>query len=203
MSDLISLIPITVASAIGIFIAKEIIEFIRRWRADARKTRGLSRLFTRECETNLWTIRRIRAVCKDIEETHEMHRETKDEYFNAVFSVSFSKSGFVAYVRSDSEGKLQSSMSIPSVYKDILTKYMLDAASLDGKFFDAMQSAYASIVELEHIRESLIRHLDDDDKHFLEGFCDYALGELQDIESNLSSAYKKWTGKELTEHRLR
>ncbi len=203
MTDLISIIPITVVSAIALFFIKETIELLRRWRADARKIRGLSRLFTRECETNLWAIRRIRSICNDIKETFDAYEKTKDEYFNSIFTASFSKSGVIRYVQTDTNGKLQSSMSIPRVHKDILTKYMLEAASLDGKFFEAMQSAYSAIVELEHVRDSLIHHLDGDERHFLEGFCDYALNELTDIEGNLSGAYAKWTGKELTEHKMR
>ncbi|HHQ6565617.1 TPA: hypothetical protein ACSTJX_000413 [Serratia fonticola] len=57
-----SFLPITVIFAIGLFILKEVVEFIKKHKANNRKVFAMKRLFSRECEKNLWTIKILKRV---------------------------------------------------------------------------------------------------------------------------------------------
>lgn len=63
-----------------------------------------------------------------------------------------------------------------------------------------------AVAELGHLRGSLINYVGSESEtelQFFEGFTEYALEELEDVEKPLAELYKGCTGRELTKPRLR
>jgi hypothetical protein len=56
IGDLQKYIPITVIFAVFLFIAKEIIELLRRYKADKRKKRAISLILAQEIQRNHWAL---------------------------------------------------------------------------------------------------------------------------------------------------
>lgn len=88
-----------------------------------------------------------------------------------------------------------------------MSKFLLEIATLDKKFFAALEPAYDSLAELEHVRQSLIGIHDSEQESGIDGlfrsFAVYALDELRDTEAALQSLYIFCTGNILKKHRLR
>lgn len=198
MDFITSFIPITVVAAVIIFLVKEILELIRRRRADVRRIAGLKTMLAREIELNNWTIKALKMTLQAVE--HGLEEQPPDQFF-----INFEKFGRAVFkvVRSN---RGPASWPIPEVHGAIISRYMFDAASLDRELFRSLQSTYDAISELQHLRESLISYVmneDTDFPDFLSGFVEYARKELSKIQSPLSSLYQICTGQELIEHRLR
>lgn len=105
------------------------------------------------------------------------------------------------------DGALRLRLSIPLVHRNLMSKFLLDIATLDKKLFDVMEPAYDALAELEHVRENFITFREDSEilglEDFLAAFVQYALDELKEAESELRILYNHCTDKELTDHRLR
>jgi hypothetical protein len=66
MEWLPSILPVTVVAAITLFVLKEVLEFIKRWRADRRKGQAYRKVLARECELNLWAQWRLKETLREI-----------------------------------------------------------------------------------------------------------------------------------------
>jgi hypothetical protein len=197
MESLLSILPVTVVAAVTLFALKEIIEGIRRYRGDRRKTKALRMLLARECELNHWTIKSIRHIVETIRD------ESED---GAEFEFIFPKSGKVLFRVKHPDSEYKSGSALAATHREVMDKNLLEVATLDKKLYSALQPAYDAVAELEHVRQSLIYFVDpedDKDKMHLDGFTDYALSELQDVFSKLVVLYKECTGEDLETHRLR
>ena len=190
-----ALLPVTVIVAVGLFILKEILEWVRRWRADGRKVKAFKTLLARECELNNWAHKRIKDAIANIQENFEN---------NASYNYSIKKrdSGEIIFEERNEDLSLSSSWPLPSVHTEIMSKLMLDVATLDSGLFGALETAYDASINLNHIRQSLTIFIEDEDFH-LETFVDYALRELPDVHAEMEELYKACTGQALTAENLR
>lgn len=198
--DWLTLLPITAIVAVIVFLFREMLEHFRRKSSDQRKVKSLTRLLARECELNLWTIKSLRRIVS------EVHRDEKPN-LGVTVSVQRTTSGRPFAQISSDDGGLISQIPIPRVHRELMSKFLLDVATLDQALFEVMEPAYDSVGELEHVSESLVNIHDAPEdiglESFLEGFAGYAINELNEIESNLGKLYMHCTGKKLEQHRLR
>lgn len=89
---------------------------------------------------------------------------------------------------------------------EFMNKFMLDVATLDKSLFSMLEDAYASMLELEHIRDGLIYHTEGADETasvFFDDFVEWALEQIGHVFVDLNTLYKTCTEKELELHRLR
>ncbi|KRH98759.1 hypothetical protein AO057_04520 [Curvibacter sp. PAE-UM] len=88
-----------------------------------------------------------------------------------------------------------------------MSKHLLEVATLDKDLFDLVEPALTATAELAHVRESLLYHgsSDEDDvaRSHIQGFAEYAIGEIEEARTTLSALYRACTGKDLSEMRLR
>lgn len=197
MEWLTQLLPATVIAAIVLFLVKETVESVRRWRADARKGRAFRVLLARECELNNW-------ACRRLKETLITIKGDFDEKNAVQYAIKRLKSGEVVF-RWASEATW-GEWPLPDARVDLMSKLMLDVASLDQALFIVLEAAHDSVIELRHVREGLIRHIESEDEHqknFFEAFPEYGLGEIDDILEHLNTLYQECTGKPLEAVRLR
>lgn len=198
--DLFQLLPISAVVAVIVFFIKETLEFFRRRGADKRKLSGLISLLARECELNLWTIKALRNIIGSF---------PTDEFPDPQFRISIQRrpSGRpYARIYSNDDGA-ESHSGIPQVHRELMSKFLLEVATLDRKLFDVMEPAYDGLAEVEHVRESLLNVEDESQflppDQYLAGLAAYATDELKDAEAALGRLYTYCTGKPLTTHRLR
>ena len=195
-----SLLPITALVAVVIFIAKELIEIVRRWRADARRRAAFRTLLARECELNNWAIRALRHIVNDLKNLPNIESPL-------AFTIEYAKSGRIyACVDSDAKGEYGKSV-VPVIHKTQMERHLLDIATIDNKLLKFVEPALSAAAELEHLRESLLYHgssdADEDTRAHRSGFSEYAIGELDESYSAISALYQSCTGKSLTDMRLR
>jgi hypothetical protein len=195
-----SIVPVTVVVAVTIFFTKELLEFFRRRFADQRKLAAIKTMFARELELNNWTLKTLRRTLDAIDEGLK-------ESSPRIFSIREERGGRTIIRVGEHGSSKFSEWQIPNVHTDIMPKHMLDTATLDKDLFQALQLAYDATADLQHVRDSLIRTVANEqqqiDMAFVEPFIDYAKRELDDIAPDLSQLYKLCTGKALEDHRLR
>jgi hypothetical protein len=200
MPTFLSLLPITALIAVLVFICKEALEFFRRRNGDQRKLHALKALLARECKLNFWSIRTLRRIFSEVHTEEHENPQIKVEGKRTPSGRPFAR------VVSDDEGT-ESHIGIPKVHRELMSKLLLDVATLDKALYEVMEPAYDGLAEVEHVCESLLNVQDAPEfigqEGYLEGLAGYALDELKTAESALASLYKHCTGKPLTEHRLR
>lgn len=197
MESLLSILPITVVTAVVLFVLKELFEAVRRYRGEQRKRKALRTLVARECELNHWTIKSIRYIVERIRDESE---------YGAQFEFVFPKSGKVLFRVKHPDSEYKSGSELAETHREVMDKNLLEVATLDKELYSALQPAYDAVAGLEHVRKSLIYYVapeDDQDKMQLDGFIDYALAELDDVFAKLVCLYKECTGKALDTYRLR
>jgi hypothetical protein len=199
MNILPSIIPVTVVVAVGLFAAKECIEFVRRYKGESRKKDALRALLARECELNNWTIKSIKHIVETIRD--ESEDDTRTE-----FSFLFTKAGKVLFRFKQVNEEFKGGMSLGNVHSDIMNKHLLEVAMYDKELFEVLQPAFDALAELEHVRDSLIYFVepeDDQDKLHLDGFIQYALREVDVIFCRLDRLYVECTGTKLKAFKIR
>jgi hypothetical protein len=192
MEWLPSLLPVTVLAAIALFVLKEVVEFIKRWRADRRKNHAFRTLLASECEVNHWAHFSLYETLRQIEDDHEKGRRVE-------YVIKVLQGGDAQWRRNEPGG--YSGGSLPDARTDLMSKIMIDVATLDKKLFTRLEAAYDSLIEMRHIRASLIQFVTSDDEHdqmHLQGFPEYALGELDGVLDDLDKLYQECTGRALT-----
>ena len=200
MDIFLGLIPVTVVAAITLFFVKEAVEAVRRHLSDKRKIHGLKTLFARECELNLWTIKALRSILVNVPKPDDSTPQTIVQIEHREDKVPYAR------IISD-DGASESSGPIPIVHRELMTKYLLDTATLDKELFDDLEVAYDALADLSHVRQSLVQVHEDQARMNIPGFfgsfAEWALEELDEIEGALASLYKHCTGGALEKHRLR
>jgi hypothetical protein len=191
-----SFLPITVVFAIGLFILKEVLEFIKKNNAQKRKVSAMKKLFSRECEKNFWTVKILRSVLKEIYDGYESHKE---------IHVRFSEynPSYVFVIEGEDEA---SGHSISKTHRELMDKNLMETAVLDKLFFKKLEDACDALAELDHVRDSFLNINNTSEEigdGLLSAFADYGLNELDDIQKSLNELYKYCTGGELKNARLR
>ena len=195
------LFPLTVLAAVVLFVAKEIIEAIRRRGDKARKARAIKGLLIEEIELNHWTIGSLRDTLETIEQQHKDDPSTE-------FALKVDASGgthFRSY-RPDQKGGAGSGRAIPLVHRKQFDTFLPALAELDKSLFEQVRNGYSRIGDLEHIRSSLIAYLAEEDpaeKRHLIAFPSYGLRVLREVDEAIRPLYKSFAGKELQKARIR
>jgi hypothetical protein len=198
MALLGALLPVTAVVAVLIFVAREILEFVRRRRAERRKLAAIKRLVARELELNNWSIEKVRQALTEIQDAAR-----RDD---VVVEVRRLPTGTDRFIRREKDADDGSHFPVPVVHDGELRKYLLDIATLDAGLLKAAEAAVDGIAELRHVRESLVSNLSGEEElfpAFLESFAEYGLAELEDVKPALAELYRQCTGFELTKKRLR
>ncbi|WP_440495493.1 hypothetical protein [Serratia sarumanii] len=191
-----SFLPITVISAIFLFILKEVVEAIKKRGANRRKISAMKRFFSRECERNLWTIQILNSVLSDI---NEGYKNNKD------IDIKFGEHD-PSYVYILYDGTTRMGSKITEVQRDIMDKNLMEAAVISKPLFERLEVACDALAELDHVRSSFlnINKTSEETGHpLLAGFVGYGIEELSDIKQSLNDLYKYCTGHELEKARLR
>lgn len=95
-----------------------------------------------------------------------------------------------------------SSWPLPDPHLDFMRDNMFDVAALDENLFLLLEAAYDSVIDLEHVRNSLIEYMEEADEA-LEGFVDYGRNVLADVKLDLEKLYLACTGLQLDKGRVR
>jgi hypothetical protein len=197
-----SVLPITVIFAILIFFTKEAFELIRRYISDTRKLKAIKHLISRDLELCAWTIKCYRNLLNSI---------TIDDEHVVKYRVYTNSSGGMRYqywTDDDLEDDLEdtshfkSGGMFPPVIDTFATKFMLELATLDNKFYLQVEKTADALAELQHIKSSIIEQAEMPlvlRNHFI----DYAKSEIDDIEVAINSLYELCTGKAEVKMRLR
>lgn len=198
----VSILPITVVTAIILFFSKEVLEFYKKGKENKRKLFAYKALLAEELELNLWAQKRLLSIVTDIEGQEE-------EYPNAKYTLLVKESG-QEYIHGYDGEDLIESFPIPIVHEKYYEKFISNIAELDADLFNLAQSSYEEVRNMAHVRNGLIKGLlaEENNEPFphdirKSGFLDYAQRELKDAYSAMNMLYKECAGKELTVHRLR
>jgi hypothetical protein len=181
------ILPVTVYSAILLFVVKEILEAIRKWKSRQRTRLLARRLISDDIERNLFALKQIEKCLTLLERAlHEGHHyQTK----------AMPAGGLRFQVYRDSVA-LGASRPIPNVFRQSLDQHLPRVAETDNKNFNALVDVADALSEVAHVVSSFVDHTSDPDlpvvlgeKAFFEGFIDYARSELKDSEATLKKAY--------------
>lgn len=199
MEWLLPILPATVIAGVLLFLLKEGIEAVRRWRANSRKREAFRLLLARECELNHWAMTKLKEALTSIQEHFSIGVSFE-------YRIDRHSSGHISFVQLYDDGSLHSSRPLPDASTDVMKQTMLEIAALDRQLFKSVEAAYDSAISLRHVRESLIRQVESDDEFeaaFFESFPPYGLSELSDIQVDIGELYLQCTGEELTQFRVR
>ncbi|WP_158080984.1 hypothetical protein [Pelomonas sp. KK5] len=195
-----SLLPATAVVAVLLFIARETLEYFRRRGADKRKVSALTHLLARECELNYWAIKALRYIAIQIPTD-----ENPGEGMQVTIERKPSGRSYARIVSAD--GGTESHHPVPRVHRELMSKFLLDVATIDRELFVVMEPAYDALSHLEHVRESFVNAPEASDfigqDGYLEGLAGFALDELLKAEDKIGRLYRHCTGNELTKHRVR
>lgn len=186
-----ALVPFAVAAAVVLFLAKELIEAARRWKANGRKLHAIRRFLAAECERNSFAIERMLSQTSDIQEALDDGRKVRIEEprIDQTRLVIEADNGFA-------------SSPVPIIHTEALKDHLFEAASLDAYLFEVMESALDTLIDAAHVRDGVIGYVVDDPIH-LDGFKDFAHGDLNDALDAVRALYFKCTNEPLARGRVR
>lgn len=184
-----SVLPVTVVSAIGLFLIKEVRESFKKKAEKKRIISAYKMLIAEEAMKNAWTIKTLRSAFRIISDELFVRAECEIAEGGAIlidFHTEVSNGG--------------SSLSI--VHTSLFDSVIVDLAVTDSGFFAAATRSYEALAEVEHCRGQIYQFIKDDEMHHLIGLADYAASKLAEAEDELKKLYWFCTGKDLT-HKIR
>ena len=215
MTSLTSILPITVISAIVLFITKETTETCRRWSANRRKKKAMRTLLAVECERNHYSIVALRKILEDL------NLSPKRIYLERTMQGGL----LIGRITTRGYGTTDSRSPIPKAHKTLADRYLMEAALLDKRLFSRLLVAYDALLELDGVSESLISAAETvisdslvrsdkkdsfEEDHptvgtegYLEGFAEWALEELDEAYTAINALYRACSGKTLEAKRYR
>ena len=193
LNSLSPLLPITALVAIGLFLAKEVMELVRRRRADARKLGAIRRILSRDLELNQWVLEALRNAVGALERIEAEHGRK-----GRIYESPGKRIRYEHWVEGD---KHRSDGGLPSVYATNFDRYLLDVATLDRKMLSYVEIASTALANLDHVRSGVVEHIDD--QTWRGSFVLYARGELDKAEIDLQRLYQYCTGAQKVPVRLR
>lgn len=199
LPDSSQLLPATALVAIIIFLGKELLEWLRRRAADARKVRALKKVLARECQLNYSAIGRMRDALTTMQESGI----TVDA---ARLSLSKSAAGGYVYMITDHRGSGAGGMLV-GIQRDTFLKYLVEIAGLDEGLYLKCETALDGLSEADHVYQSLVhgpeKHYPSTLENYYDGLIDYGVRELNDSIAGLEELYLVCTGSVLQEGKLR
>lgn len=189
----------TIVVAIVIFVAREFADAPKRGGIAERKARAVKALVAAELERNNWVISSLRRIFTDLQETLPSQ---------ATLHLEILQSG-QAYLTVTDEQR-HSGCPVFPVQKLVLEQKLESFAEIEDSIFRIAMASFDALQELEHVRQSFIdiavkateSGTGSPDIHF-EGFLDYALKELEVVQTELARLYLKCTGNKFDKHRIR
>ncbi|HGM6833109.1 TPA: hypothetical protein ACKQCE_001658 [Serratia marcescens] len=195
-------VPLSVIAAVILFTLKEILEYRRRGKSDSRKIAALKHIFARECQLNLWTIVSIRKV---IESLGEDYPDDPSVMLDIIIDEKAKE--WAKVIKPQGDDVYFTVTNIPDVHLEAIKSHFLDAIGLDEKLFRDLEYAYDSLLELKHVRFSLLTNNIKEElfmtSGLMRGFYSYSITELEKTENALAALYLNCTGKTLDEYRVR
>lgn len=196
------LLPIPVFMALVLFVAREILESIKKRRAEARKIAAYKQLIAEEIELNYGAYLSLKNIFTELE-------ENKEKWDGGTYEAKFKESGSL-YVHVTYEGKLVMASPARKPSSSKHDKVVVSIAEIDNQFYEKVRLGYSRVIELNHLYDSLIKGLkasefDEPFPHIItkSGFLGYALNECEKIYSGLNELYIFCKGFKLEKGRLR
>lgn len=198
--DLSNLVPITAVVAVGLFATKEWLEHGRRRDADLRKIGALKVIIARECELNYWTIKSLQRVLAEM-----ISKGDGSEDYSFLIVEKASGQKFFRTINSD--GSEAGQTWLPEVYRDVMSRNLVEIATLDKDIYAVVEEAHDAVAEIQHVRDQVLSMHDRpsfiDEESYLSSLVDYGTEELKSAKESIEKLYRLCTGKELVMHRLR
>lgn len=202
-SNLSDFIPITAIVAIILFIAREIFDFIKKWRQEKNKRKAISFLLAEELKINYWSQISLFRAYKQLAELVGKHPDA----VYRVRTTRFDKDIFEYKVEPDD--KFWSGHPIPKFINDKYKSLLPSLAELDINCANILEKTYEKVAELEHFRQTVVLFLaneDDEDEVFHEmtkSFIQKFTEEENDFYKALNNGHVALVKEELKEWRLR
>lgn len=200
MEQVNQLFPITVVVAVILFLTREVIDSIKRHRAERREKEAIGSLLSEELERNYWTYKVIFRTLKEVKEYREIFPAT-------TFHFIYRHDGSVLY-RCNRNGEYEdfsNGHALVDAHEKIYERVLTEVAKLDGKLFESMQKAYYSVRRLSEFRNALISYIENEEKngdnHF-DFWLEYAVKQEEEIYSDMNELYSQCAKTDLKEHRL-
>lgn len=190
-------LPVTVVVAILLFALKECFELVRRYQSESRTKKALRALLAFECERNHFTIKNLRGILEVV------RMWNGHDPFSIKISLKISRDNEVTFHQLTYDDGAGSQSVVRTTHRDFMSKQLLTVATLDADLYKALQPALDAVNEMEHVRQSLIAHMEDPERTHLAGFAEYALEELDVAYNKLNTLYVTCTGKKLESYRIR
>tara|TARA_R100001369_G_scaffold84847_1_gene117999 strand:- start:740 stop:1390 length:651 start_codon:yes stop_codon:yes gene_type:complete len=193
-------LPITVTTAIALFVIKEVLDHKRKGRERLRKLNAIKLLLSQELEKNYWALISFFRVLVEI-------KEAKIESPNAVFRLHVARNGSEHFrIKNEPEDENEQGIWIANFHTTLYEKHIATLAEYDEVLYQKVNAAYEDIFELIHYRETLTSFLageSDDPIDLTRWFLADMASEKKDYYNQLSNSYRTLTGKDLKDWRLR
>lgn len=184
-----SYLPVTVLSAIGLFITKEIVEIFKRRGEKKRKITAYKSLIAEECMKNAWTLKSLGSHVRSL----------SDPDLCKVVLESTSYGDILMCVHDAGSG---GGSPIVDVHSKIFEKTVVDMAVIDSELFTHCKNAYEELANVTNCLNQLREFSGKNDLLHLKGLAAYSKSVLEAAELDLQVLFKFCTGKELS-HKVR
>lgn len=197
------LISVGLASAIVLFIAKEVIDAIKSSKGKKNKLDAIKYLLSEEIKLNYWSLKKLFSAYRSLNKIH-------DGWPDATCRVRQNSFGqYLFETKSTQDSDIWGSDGLPAFTSVRFFELLPQLAELNMPLAQKAQSAYEIIAELEHYRQSFAIMVnnesgnedfyDDMNVEFVREFAT----EEQDYFKEIEACYKSLCGKELKEFKLR
>jgi hypothetical protein len=190
----VGFLPITVVSAIFLFLIKEGIENYKKKKERKRKIAAIKSLFSEEIKLNYWVFAQLKSLLKTVDEAKS----------NAIHEIICSNSGEERFETRKGNESL-GGQGFPKIKDVIYHKYVLTIAEQEPELYIKALDYHKSLARLGHIRNGVYDYIDmyGTELDFGGGFIPYAFRELPDIHDKMSVFYLACTGDKLVWGRIR
>ncbi len=189
-------LPVAVYVALGLFVLKEILEFLRNRKSKSKRLSVYKKILSYECERNNWAIKSIKHIAVSVERRVGAYR---------IENTSSGRQRFVTIGSED--GDDTGSSILAEVHTSKMEELILEVGIIDEKLAGYVYEALDAVLELKHVRDSIVEYETAENglEHdiFYEDFWEYVQNEVEDSFKQLSDLYFQCAGKLLEGHRLR
>lgn len=192
-----NIFPFTVLVAIVLFVTKEVLETIKKWKEKKRKIRAMKLLLAEELELNHWVWKEMQLLVARVQDELKLPKGSK-------FQIKKSKAATERFECIRPNGSVWG-QGFPPVHEEQYHKLAVEVASADEQFYALLSKCYKAVAELKHFRNGVYSYIDDDgdENKFREGFTTYVKDGLPDIYNAMNALYEFCTERKLETHRLR
>ncbi|AMO71762.1 hypothetical protein [Sphingorhabdus sp. M41] len=188
----------TAVIAVILFVLREIIEAVKKWKSDQRKLSALKKILSREIELNFTSLASLEDALTQA--SKQLKSKPRGE-----FRVVSEPSGKETWQTWKNNGERDRGGMLRRTHKAASDKTLLTIAEISPKLLRPLEEYIDSTSEIEHLRSSLIdyAHPEASDQNLFPGFTDWALDQLESIRNQQKQLFILCAGKELSKGRLR